>query len=61
MVHLSLKYPPASRALLGALLDELQNHLLTTPLYQTLISITKYKLLGTHNALSTTNRWNIIS
>ena len=46
MVRLAFKYPPATRALLGALLDELQQDSFTGQLFKTLNPITKYKLAG---------------
>ncbi len=60
LVRLALKYPPATRALLGALLDELKKESLTLSLYKTLNPITKYKLPGLNKALSTTEKWNIV-
>lgn len=60
MVRLALKYPPATRALLGALLDELKKDSLTHSLYKTLNPITKYKLPKLNKTLSTTEKWNIV-
>jgi Family of unknown function (DUF6088) len=60
IVKLSLKYPPATKALLGALLDKLQQSSFTEALYKTLNPITKYKLAGINKILSTTEKWNII-
>ncbi|MDF7821407.1 DUF6088 family protein [Runella sp. MFBS21] len=60
LVRLALKYPPATRALLGALLDELKKESLTLSLYKTLNPITKYKLPGLNKSLSTTEKWNIV-
>ena len=60
LVRLALKYPPATRALLGALLDALQRGKATEPLFKSLNPITKYKLTGATKALSTTAKWNII-
>ena len=60
MIRLATKYPPATRALLGALLDQLQQTSLSIPLLKTLNPITKYKLTGAVKALSTTEKWNII-
>ena len=60
IVRLALKYPPATIALLGALLDELQQTLITEPLYKILNPITKYKLSGVSNVLSITDKWNIV-
>lgn len=60
LVRLALKYPPATRALLGALLDQLKKGAVTEPLFKTLNPITKYKLAGAVKALSTTEKWNIV-
>lgn len=60
MVRLALKYPPATKALLGALFDELQQSSLTEQLYKTVNPITKYKLAGVGKVLSTTEKWNIV-
>jgi hypothetical protein len=57
---LALKYPPATRALLGALLDQLQQMGATETLFKSLNPITKYKLTGAVKALSNTEKWNII-
>jgi hypothetical protein len=60
LVRLALKYPPATRALLGALLEQLQQDNTTEPLFKSLNPITKYKLTGAAKALSTTEKWNIV-
>lgn len=60
LVRLALKYPPATRALLGALLEQLQQGKATELLFKSLNPITKYKLKGAAKALSTTEKWNII-
>lgn len=60
LVRLALKYPPATKALLGALLEQLQKSDLTEPLLKSLNPITKYKLPGAAKALSTTEKWNIV-
>jgi hypothetical protein len=60
MARLALKYPPATRALLGALLEQLQQEKSTKALFKSLNPITKYKLTGATKALSTTEKWNII-
>lgn len=60
MVRLALKYPPATRALLGALLEQLQKENTTEPIFKSLNPITKYKLKGAAKALSTTVKWNIV-
>ena len=60
LVRLALKYPPATKALLGALLDELKENSLTGSLHKTLNPITKYKLAGANKILGTTEKWNIV-
>ena len=60
LVRLALKYPPAARALLGGLLDQLQKSTLTEKLFKSLNQITKYKLSGANKVLSTTEKWNIV-
>lgn len=60
IVRLALKYPPATRALLGALLEEIQLSLLTASLYKSLNPITKYQLKGANEVLSLTEKWNIV-
>jgi hypothetical protein len=58
--RLALKYPPATRALLGAFLDTLQHAKAAEPLFKSLNPITKYKLTGAAKAISITEKWNII-
>jgi hypothetical protein len=60
LVRLSLKYPPATRALLGALLEQSHSYKLTEPLFKSLNPITKYKLPGVEKVLSATEKWNIV-
>lgn len=60
LVRLALKYPPATRALLGALLEELQQKKAAEPLFKSLNPITKYKLAGAAKAITTTEKWNIV-
>lgn len=60
LVRLSLKYSPATRALLGALLEQLQQNKATEPLLKSLNPITNYKLTGAAKVLSTTEKWNIV-
>ncbi len=59
MVNLAILYPPATRALLGALLDELGAMDFTEPLYKSLNPITVYKLPRASKVLSNTQKWNI--
>ncbi|MDQ3143174.1 MAG: DUF6088 family protein [Bacteroidota bacterium] len=60
LVRLALKYPPATRALLGALLSPLQQSKTTESLFKSLNPITKYKLAGAAKVLSATEKWNIV-
>ncbi len=59
IVKLAMKYPPATRALLGAILDELNETATSEPLLKTLNPITKFKLSGSEKALKFTEKWNI--
>ena len=59
IMRLANKYPPATRALLGAMLDELKSTK-TETLFNTLNPITKYKLAGAFSELSTAEKWNIV-
>jgi len=60
LVKLSMKYPPSTRALLGAILDEIGSTELSKPLIDSLNPITKYRLRGATKVLSCTSKWNII-
>jgi hypothetical protein len=57
--RLALKYPPAARALLGAVLEEIGSRSLTEPLLKSLNPITTYKLPGADKVLSSADKWNI--
>ncbi|MDF1550296.1 MAG: DUF6088 family protein [Bacteroidales bacterium] len=59
LVRLALKYPPATKALLGALLDELKEDLFTGSLQKSLNPITKYKLAGVNKVFASAEKWNI--
>lgn len=60
MVRLSQKYPPATRALLGAILEQLQRTQFLNILRESLNPITQYRLPGVETILSTSQNWNII-
>jgi Family of unknown function (DUF6088) len=60
IVRLALKYPPATKALLGAMLDALKQSSLSELLYKTLNHITKYKLAGAAKVLPAAEKWNIV-
>jgi len=60
LIRLSFKYSPSTRALLGALLDEIEEKSLTTALKKSLNPITKYEIPGAQKALTKPSNWNII-
>lgn len=60
LVRLALNYPPATRALVGALLEQLQQGNTTELLFKSLNPITTYKLTGASKVLSTTDKWNMV-
>lgn len=60
VARLALKYPPATRALLGALLDQAGENKVTGVLFESLNPITKYKLTGLSKVLPTAIKWNIV-
>ena len=60
LIRLTLKYPPSTRALLGALLDELQQKAITFTLKESLNPITKYELSNANEVLSKSSDWNIL-
>lgn len=60
MVRLAMKYPPSTRALLGAILDELKQESLVQPLTESLNPITTYKLSGADQVLQDASKWNIV-
>jgi hypothetical protein len=59
LVRLALRYPPATRALLGALLDQLQLVDATAVLSNALNPITTYTFIGAANVLANAKKWNI--
>ncbi len=58
LVELALRYPPSTRAFLGAILDEIDDKPLTLPLKESLNPISAYKLLAA-SALKSAREWNI--
>lgn len=59
LVRLGLKYPPSTKALLGALLETVENSELTEPLRKSLNPITVYKLSGVNKVLPIAEKWNL--
>jgi hypothetical protein len=60
MVRLAKKYPPSTRALLGAILEEAEDNSYTTILLNSLNPITKYKIGVSPDILSQQEKWNIV-
>ena len=60
ILRLAQKYPPSTRALLGALLDELQLEKYSITLLSTLNPITKYNFSGIKDQLTQSKKWNLI-
>lgn len=60
IVRLSKKYPPATRALLGAIIEMLANHTSIKQLKEGLNPITKYNIGISESVLPTKNNWNIL-
>ena len=60
LIRLAQKYPPATRALIGAILDEVGRQQLTNSLMKSLNPISKYNLKGADKVLSLTEKWNIV-
>lgn len=60
MVRLSQKYPPACRALFGAILEQIGKTEFLNAIRKSLNPITEYQLAGAGNVLSTAQNWNIV-
>jgi len=60
MVQLSKKYPPSTRALLGAFIDELGKDEMALELLDSLNPVTKYNLPGARKVLTCAQKWNIL-
>ncbi|MEN2400621.1 DUF6088 family protein [Flavobacterium sp. MC2016-06] len=60
LVRLTQTYPPATRALLGALFDEAGIYLYKEALQKNLNPITNYKILGVQSVLKTAEKWNLL-
>ena len=60
LVRLSQKYPPATRALLGALLEEIGIMQFQEVLQKSLNPITKYKLSDVTAVLKASEKWNLL-
>ena len=59
IIRLALKYPPSTRALLGAILENIQAGNIDQ-LYKSLNPITKYKLGSLESTLPGVDKWNIV-
>jgi len=60
LLKLAMKYPPSTRALLGALLEKVNPRLNTEKLKDSLNPITRYRIDGIADALTTAGEWNIV-
>lgn len=60
LVSLSQKYPFSCRALLGAILQQLGQDEFLYELHKSLNPITQYQLAGSIDALSYSEKWNIV-
>jgi hypothetical protein len=60
MVRLALKYPPATRAILGALLSDLGKTSDTQTLKKSLNPLTNYTFPGISTTLPQAQNWNIL-
>jgi len=60
LVTYSLLYPARTRALLGAILEDLKKDLLLPSIKKSLNPLTKYKIGISSNVLSTSLNWNIV-
>lgn len=60
LVRLVQKYPPSTKALLGAILDELQLESYSEGIIKTLNPITKYSFPGIENSLTQSKKWNLL-
>lgn len=59
-LRLAMKYPPSTRALLGAMLDQTNvANVNTEKLMKSLNPITRYKIPGASKALANAEQWNI--
>lgn len=59
LARLALKYPPATRAILGALLEATGKKSLTETLYKSLNHFSIYKLSGVDKILIDAGKWNM--
>lgn len=59
LVHLSMKYLPSTRALLGSILETVGISLYSDKLFTSLNSITIYEFDNAEKVLSNTSNWNI--
>lgn len=60
MVQYALVYPPRTRALLGAMLEDIDSKINTKALKESLNPLTKIKIGLTEKELSTVNNWYIV-
>jgi hypothetical protein len=59
LVRLAMKYPPSTRALLGAMLCDLGRDDITEKLIKSLNPLTSYTIPGVSEVISSASRWSI--
>jgi hypothetical protein len=59
LVRLALRYPPSTRALLGAMLDDLNQNIITEVLFKSLNPMSKYSVPGLESIIPTAEKWNL--
>lgn len=60
LVRLAQKYPPSTKALLGAILDQVNLENYSETILKSLNPISKYKFTGIESSLSKSKKWNLI-
>ncbi|QNR23653.1 DUF6088 family protein [Croceimicrobium hydrocarbonivorans] len=60
ILRLAQKYPPSTRALLGAIIDQVKPEVGTTALSDSLNPISSYKIGISNNVLANSSKWNIV-
>lgn len=60
LIRLALKYPPSTRALLGAYVNQVKPELDTSALLNSLNPITAYKIGVANGVLQNPQKWNIV-
>ena len=59
IVQLALNYPPSTRALIGAMLEQIDSNSVAEKLHKSLNQLSKYKIGVKDSVLSTKDKWKI--